>query len=297
VCLFVLSGCNNKEKYSLEYKFSAGDNFKQRIEMQSSITQSYMGQEMVISSDLTTDVNFDIKEVEKDSFTLNMSYQKMKMDMDMGVAQMTLDSETEQEFATMENMSPMFKAMMGIPMTLVIDNKGNLKSFSGTERLYGAMLNTIQEDTDETTKQQMMAILQQQVSDETFQSTLKNIFFQYPENEIAIGDNWDINTEIKNQGMSLSSTLNLTLKGVEGNIATIACTGTFSTPEGGISQNMNGMTATIVMDGTSEGTILVDMNSGMLTKGDISQNVKGVTTIGDMELPQTIQTKVNIQSI
>lgn len=296
VCLIIFSGCTNKEKYLLEYKLSPGDIFKQKMEMSGNIVQNYMEQEIALSTNASIDYHYTVKEVEGNTFSIDMTYDRIKMNIDMGGTKISFDSNTEDTIATPQNLSPMIKAITGIPLNIVIDNKGKASSFTGMDKIFESMTEAVNPDIDAMAKQQMLAALNQQFSDEFFQTTINNAFYSFPDKEITIGYSWDMNTEINSQGIGMSSTLNIKLEKVEGNIATLVCNGTLSTPREGITQETNGMTVTITMEGTMKGTVLLDMNSGMITKGEMTQDLKAITTMGEMEIPQTINTKTTLQA-
>ena len=292
--MIIFSACN-KEKYTLEYNFSPGDSFKQHIEVETNINQNFKGQEVNISGEIFTNVSFTIKEVDNNGeFSMEMTYEKMKMDMDMGMMQISLDSDTDNNIATPEDMSPIFKSLIGVPIVFTMDKKGNVSSFGGFDKLLESMTNAIQSDMDEFTKQQMLASLDEQLSEESLYSMFNNIFSYFPQDrdEVSIGDNWSIEMKVNNQGMSLSSVLNITLESVKDNIATLTCKGDITTPEGGIVREMNGTPATINMKGTMEGTVLIDMANGITSKLDMVQNLEGATNVMGMEIPQKITNKI-----
>ena len=288
----VLFSCNSKEKYNLEYKLAEGDNFKQSMKIASTISQ--MGQKMQMDMDVS--LLFDIKKLENDIYTVELSYEKIKMDMDMGMAKISFDSETDTEFATLEDMSPIFRAMTGVPMTIQMSKKGKVQSVNGFEKIVESMTQSIDAEIEEAVKDQILSQMQGQFSEEAVQSLFTNISSYFPQEDVAIGDSWVSQSTIDNNGMQMTSTLNLTLKNVEGNTAELICSGEVSTPEEGIIQNSNGMEVTVVMSGTTEGSIFIDLNTGITAKGDLVQKLTGKSTVMGMDIDQEIENNITIRN-
>lgn len=284
-CLIIFSACSKKEKYSLEYKFSSGDSFTQKVEMEASIAQIYNGENVTMATNVISQVNYQIKESNENHFALDFTYEKIKMEMNLGPTKIRINSDTENNIATEKNLSPLFKAATGIPLHFSIDKKGQQQPFNGLEDIYTSMKNVAHPDIDKQTWDQMLKDMRQQISENFIQSLLKNTFLQFPEQEIAIGDSWKVKTQFSNQGTNYPYVLMITLKDVEANKATLTYHAILAFPKD------------VSMKGTTEGSAIIDLSSGIFTQSNMEQKIERTISRAGTEHSQVITTKVKINSL
>lgn len=291
------SACAKKEKYTLEYKLTEGQSFKQNIEMEVNMSQNLMGREINTIMDMTMNMGFTVREIKDSLLSMSMTYDKIKMNMNMNAGEImsfSLDSDTENDIASVEDMSPLFKSLIGSPLTITTDKKGTVKSVDGFNELFAKMINAINPEMDEATKLQMLSVVQGQISEESVQSMMQNSFAYFPEKEVSIGDIWEKNISVVSNGIEINTLLNITLKSVDSNLATLTCDGTFSTPEESIADTKNGTAPAASVSGTMSGTIVIDMNTGITTKADLDQNMNGSIMANGTEFPLTVVNKITI---
>lgn len=297
IFLMFFSSCSNKEKYTLEYNFNKDDSFRQHMTVQTNVMQNQNGKDMNITSLMQVNLLFTLVEADKDTYTMEVIYEFISMEMDLNGTKIFLKSNTENDIATPMHMDPLFKSMIGIPVKLVTDKKGNMQSVSGFDKIMESMMSSVQEDVDTSVKDQMFAVIKQQASEEALKSMFDNMFSYFPEKDVAIGDSWTINKKASASNgvnVNMSSVLNLTLKDVENGTAILVCNGTLSTPKEGIDSETMGMSTNTILNGTQEGTILIDMGTGITTNMNIVQNFEGKTTVGELEVPQTFVNKIKV---
>lgn len=286
------SGEGNK-KYTLALKLAKGETYKQHFAGDVDLTQEAMGQKMHILTQMNLKWHYSVTDQQGDRVNLQLVYDEVKMDMDMGTAKVSFDSNTSEDVASIENMGPLFKAIIGLPIELQL-TKDKLTSVTGFENLQKAMVGAIDPNLGEQVKQQFLAMGNQQFSEESIKSLFEQFGSYLPDKPVGIGDAWDVETTINNNGINLFNQLKVTLKKVEGTVATLDVTGTVQTQEGGATQNMQGMEAKIEMKGEQSGTVLIDMNTGWAISTEITQNITGETKVMGMSIPQVLINHITI---
>ena len=153
------------------------------------------------------------------------------------------------------------------------------------------MTNVIDPEIDEMAKGMMMQMVESQASDEVVGQLLERTSEFYPTKEVSVGESWNVDSKVNTNGISINANSKITLKSVDADVATLEVDGTISTPEGGITQNMQGMTATVNMTGTQKGTLKINLKNGFPVGSDIEQNLEGETEVMGMKMPMTVVTK------
>lgn len=247
------SGSNGE--YTIQYNFSEGDSY--RLDMVMDMKVSQQGMEMGTTMDMKT--HSDITKVDGDLYTMEMMYDEIKMSA-TGLMQMSFDSNTPDTIATIENMSPLFKALIGKPLEIIIDKNGKVQSISGSEKLTEAMRNSLDESIDESTRNMMMAQIGQQFNDESLKSMMEQSAGYFPGKPVKVGDSWSSIVNVQ----SVKVDMTMTLKSVENDVATIEGAGEISATEGAVT-----------LEGNQKAVIKVNMKTGWIISSEMNQVMNG----------------------
>jgi len=277
---------NDSEKYTIEYNLPQGETLKQIVSMESRTTQKLMGQEMESVIIMTMSSSFNVKGTDADNYLVDMTYDAIRMDVSVMGNSVSFDSNTDEEKAFGQNLSPVFKAMTNIPIDLKINRQGKVELVNGYDKILDAMSDAASE-LDETTKKAMFQEFDNQFSDKAIKEMFEKTVMYFPPNPVAIGETWNIKTQIT-QSFPIDVDMELTLTDVKDNVAIIEGTGNVST---NASQKMNGIQATITLKGTQTATIEIDTKTGWVINANVEQNLKGAM---GTKMPQT---SVNIVKI
>jgi hypothetical protein len=277
---------SNTEKYSFEYNLEKGTTYKQILSTESKSTQTAMGQEMNSVINMTVAISIDVKDLKADSYIIDEKIDALRMDMEMMGTKVSFDSNTDEEKSRGNDISPVFKAMTNIPIEVEMNKQGQINYISGFDEI-SESVNASLSEADEETKQILLQQLEQQFSDEM----IKNIIVQavpfYPKNPVAVGDKWDINESLQSMELNFKTNMTMVLESVSDNVATIKGTGTVETPEGGIVSENNGVQSKVVLKGSQDATLTINLNTGWIINGEIVQNLKGHNEVMGMKLPMT----------
>ena len=179
-----------------------------------------------------------------------------------------------------------FKSIIGLPIDIQLTKQGKVTSVKGLDKLTGN-LNAINNE-------QFKQMLGQQFSEKTIQMLIEQSSAYFPGKPVAVGDSWEVVTNISNQDIDIISKMNLNLKQVTNNIATLEITGTLATPEGGVVTNVQGMDAKVSVDGKQTGNIQLDLKTGWIVRSEITQNFKQNMEIMGQPMQQDIASKTTI---
>lgn len=284
-----LYACAAKEKYTLEYNVKQGDTFQQNMMVDMKISQEMSGMAMEIVNVMEIETSYDILSVENDLITTEFVFEKMKMSMGVAGNTMELTSETEDDVASVTNLNALLKSITNVPVVMTMTKKGKVQSVQNFDKLTDSMINSFGEETDAALREQIAAQFAQQFNDEATKAMFEQSSTYFPEEEVAVGDKWQIVQNLQGQ-FEMSVVMDMTLKEVKNNIATLEGKGVIKTPKEGITQE----DITMQMDGKQTAVIKIDMNTGWVVDGNIKQEMNMVSETGGVKIPQKITSNVSI---
>ena len=303
VFALVCNGKNNSlnaKKYTIEYKFAKGDSFKLNMQIDMMSNLEFMDTEMSITSEMIFNTDYNITDVKDNLYTMMLQFPKVSMSLNFNNELMkSFDSETDKDLATMEDMSPMLKAMTKVPITIIVDRKGKVQSVSGYDKLREEVINSFDPDAPEMAKQQLLAMLNQMITDKSMKNILDNVS-GFPDRAVAIGESWDANMNVSHVGLAtnfettMDVTRKMTLDSVAGNVATISCKGTISVPTSIAQGAPNGQDIAVSLSGTQDSYVQIDIRTGAPMGGKITQKYEGTSGVGEMQMPMTITSVTTI---
>jgi hypothetical protein len=269
---------------TLKYNFKKGDIFKQSIATNTDLTQKVMDQEMKIKISFNGKSTFEVKEVTNENYTLEMKYKELKMSVAMPGMDLSFDSNTPEDVATMQDFGPMLKVIVDKPVEIVLTKAGIVESVKGTDKLGEAMLNSLDENIPDASKQQLISQFGSQFSEEQFKSLFSQNAGYFSDKPVNTGDSWNYKLSTTTSNITFDIDTKMTLKSIAGDVVTIDAEGTFSTPEG-YETEMNGMTAKVALKGAQKGLVKIDKNTGWIISSEMTQNFAGDMELMGMKIP------------
>ena len=284
VILLTVFSLHCQGQYTMEYNLEKGKTYKQRLVTDMNMTMDAMGQIVKVNVKSEMGFHYDVVGQNNGVYDIQLSYQKFKMEMG-APAPFAIDSDAP-ENSTDASLGNAFKSIMGLPIDVQLTKQGKVTSVKGMDKLT--------EKLNAVDNAQFKQMLGQQFSEKTIQTLLEQSSSYFPGKPVAVGDNWEVVTSISNQGVDIISKMNLTLKQVANNIATLELTGTLATPEGGVVTNVQGMDAKISINGKQAGNIQLDLKTGWVVRSEVTQNLKQNIEVMGQTMPQDVETKVTI---
>ena len=284
IFLLTVFSFHSQGQYNLEYNLEKGKTYKQRIASDMNIEMDAMGQKIQMNIKQEMGFHYNVVGQNNGVYDIQLSYQKVKIEMG-APAPFTIDSDAP-ERSTDASIGNAFKSIIGIPIDIQMTKQGKATYVKGMDKLM-EKLNTINNG-------QFKQMLSQQFSEKTIQMLIEQSSAYFPGKPVSIGDSWDVVTNVSNQGIDIISKMNLSLKQVANDIATLEITGTLATPEGGVVTNFQGMDAKVSVDGKQAGSIQLDLKTGWVVRSEITQNFKQNMEIMGQAMQQDIIGKTTI---
>lgn len=287
-----LSFSGNGKTYKLEYNLKKNESYKQNTQVDMKISQQVMGQNIDVRSTIDIETTHFVKDIDRDLITMDFVYDRIRSVVDAGGINQEMDSDTETSMASPTNMGPLYKAMIGIPVSVIMTKKGNVQSIKGVEKLSEAMMNSLENIDLPIGKEQITSQFTQQFNEASIKQLLERTTAYFPDKDVSIGDSWNIVMDMHDPYV-LSVNMDMTLKEVEDNIAILEGKGDVSTPEGIISEEQ-GIQVKVNLKGTQSGIIKIDMNTGWTVSAVIIQEMVGESEVMGMKVPQSVKTIIKI---
>lgn len=260
----------------LRYDLKVDDSFKVEQQAKQHIIQDINGVDQVIDNNLKSAMQFKVIKVEQDLITLEMMFQYMKMTMSSPTLGELLNADTSTEDSD-DLTSKMFKGTLNIPIIMVMERTGKIRSISGGEQLIASMFKTAN-ITDQTAIEANKAQFEKQFGSEALSNSFEQMTYFLPAQSVKINDSWE-NTykgDLESRNKWTLASYNSDTYNVTGTAAT-----TMSTSDENVM---------MVLTGTQETTISASSKTGLFT----AVTVEGVYT-GDTQVHaanMTIPTKI-----
>lgn len=270
------------EKAAVQLKFNLkpGDKYLFSSTVKQEIVQEAMGQQITTTQDIATEYIYSIKARENGVTEIDVTMSAIKMDTDVGGMQRITFDSNDPEAGTSE--LKVMANMTGKTFQLYVNEDGSVRKVEGFAEIFNGM-----EDPQS-------ALLKQSFGDSSLIQSMNQITNIYPNETVAMGDTWvkTFSGSIANLLQS-EATSHFTLSKLEGNTAVLAVDAqlTFSkfTGEGG---NPMLQGAAFNMKGTQQGTIEVDVESGLPIRSEINQNITGSMDMQGMSIPMSITSNI-----
>lgn len=226
--LFLTYGITVAQK-KLEYKLSVGDNFTVQQEAKQVITQDLNGVDQIIENDLMGVMHFKVVDKTNDSYTLEMTFKRLKMLMSSPTLGELSNSDTEStDSSDVANM--LFKGILNIPVTMVMDKTGKIKSVTGGDKLIANMFTSAGIDQPEIiaeSKKQM----EKQFGSAALSNSFEQMTYFYTSTAVSVGDEWansfsgDLSAknswslmEVTNDALKINGKASTTMSSIDENI-------------------------------------------------------------------------------
>jgi molybdopterin-binding protein len=279
---------------TLKYNLKKGEIFKQNISTNMDLTQKVMSQEMKINLNITANATFEVKDVKGANYTLEMKYKEVKMNMKMpGMDNLSFDSNTPEDIATLQDFGPILKAIVDKPVEIVLTETGKVESIKGADKLGEAMLNSLDTNIPDATKQQLISQFGSQFSEEYFKMLFSQNAGYFSDKPVNTGDSWNYKTSTTSSNITMNIDMNMTVKSIDDNTVTLDIEGTVVTPEK-YETEINGMKAKVTIKGSQKGWVKIDKNTGWIVSSKITQDTAGDMEVMEMNIPMSIKSTISV---
>lgn len=190
--------------------------------------------------------------------TLQTTYRQIEMAMNMGQMKMEFSSEKEVDPSNFMQMpSRMFKAIKGKSFTMQVNEKGEITSVSGFDKIGEAMMSEM--NLPENSRAMMMKNFKEQFSDDAVKQMFGQFFEVFPNKAVKPGDSWEKKSSFMDE---IDMTTTYTVKNIKDNKVYLSSSSKLKEKSGKGS-------------GTQTGSLIVDAKTGLVLDATFSQKLSG----------------------
>jgi hypothetical protein len=261
-----------KGKVDISLKLKQGQTYNELITIDQKISQEAMGTKQDISQTVEFVITLKTKKVESNGdMTVDFAYKSIKFKQESAGGKIEFDSANPPKESN--PVMKVFTAMVGKNVEMIITSNGKVKPISGLEKITSGLMEV--SGAKEVPEQNAIKeTIDKNFSDESFSSMIKNFAGMLPEKPVSIGESWSVTSETSKDLPMIISTTN-TLKSVKGGKAIVGLNGTVKPNPKSNPSTMGNMKMNYDMTGAQSGDIEIDLATGLMTGGEMKQDING----------------------
>lgn len=223
--------------------------------------------------------SYDVAAADGTNKKLIISYDRISSELSTPMGPM--------QFNTEDSSIPGLRDLLRKPFVMTVTEKGVIKSIEGLER--GEQMGIPEGDEE---AQNIRKQIEATFTDSAMRTSMENMLNIYPDNAVKAGDTWVKTSTISAAGMDMKVENTYKLLNAKDNIAHLEVKSKIS--NGGGSMEAQGMPIKIELNGTSEGTMDVDIATGFMTSSKMKQNIDGTMSMSGMKAPVKMTMEINV---
>jgi len=251
------------DKVMLRFKPAKGD--KKSVEMK--MNMDYMG--ITMEMGMYADMNvLDVKD--NGNIDMESVYKRITVKMNMMGQNIEYDSESDKDVSG----DPMMQAysamatMLNKPITMVMNDQGGVVEAPDMSALLSDSLMAMSGEGGKNSDQ--------------MGQMFDNMFAPFPEKEVAIGDSWDKEAEIKSANGPMRVKAKYKVENISDKEVTLSV-------EGDLNGDMEGGGQSVKMSGKMSGNMIIDREQGWTNSVNMLQDIS-MTVMG-----QNVNMKINLE--
>ena len=189
ILLVFLSFLGVNAQKILQYDLKVNDIFNVEQQAAQHITQDINGVDQIIDNNLKSSMQFKVVKVERDLITLEMTFKHMKMTMSSPSLGELLNADTSNKDDE-DLTSKMFKGTLNIPVTMLMEKTGKIKSISGGDKLVASMFKSAG-ITDEVAIEANRSQFEKQFGSDALSNSFEQMTYFLPAKSVKEGDSWE----------------------------------------------------------------------------------------------------------
>ena len=189
VLLFLLASISIEAQQMLQYNLKVNDKFKVEQHAKQHIIQDINGTDQIIDNHLKSVMEFKVVEVTKDLITFEMSFQHLKMTMSSPSLGELLNADTNLNKEG-DITSQMFKGTLNIPVTIIMEKTGKIKSVTGGDQLIASMFK-LANITDAETIATNTPHFEKQFGSTALSNSFEQMTYVLPNKPVQVQEHWE----------------------------------------------------------------------------------------------------------
>ncbi len=286
----VFNACKSEEALTLKFSPEVSKKYEVSMNYEQDMSMGAMG-----DMQNTVVMNYDLLIKEKDSdgnFIILTTFKKMGFDTKspQGNISYSSDSKTESNDMASAMIGKIFGGMIGQSFSMTVNKNGEVTELKGMEAIFNNMIKNMGLDTVPG-GMQAVAGFRNQFSDEQFKKNFGESFNILPSKEVKVGDTWAIDNNNNMMGFEMKTKNTYTLKEIKGDLAIVDLVSDFN-----LGNENDENDVKMKMDGSQNGSLKIDINTGMTIESNIKQNISATQKMMGQEIPMKIEGNVKMTS-
>lgn len=261
------------KKIDFQFKLSPDKTYKQEIRMVSNTTQTVQGSEMKSKNIVNSVTYMKLKEGGDTSGVYSVWYDELSMDIEGGQMNQSFSSDTS-SLAMVDPVSSILAGLVNEKFDATINTQGKVTYVENLEEIIESAVGTAGGPQADMIREQISSSF----GDGGFAKNIEMSTRIIPEKPVKIGDSWEIQ-QYTSTGLPLILTNTFTLKEINNGLATISVKGDMKIDPANAKTTLQGMNATYFMEGTREGELQVEVETGWMKSGNLNDNIYGSISI------------------
>lgn len=275
-------------KYKYKLVLEKGKTYPLNTKTSSTITQKFRDKSATETSTMIENVDFKVLQSQNGYYKMEATFVSSKMIVSGGGQSVTIDATKPKPTNPMQLSGWMVqKARKGKKITFQMDENGTVSNVKGFDKILKDMRSLLQTEVKGEELEQIYQAVSQQLNGEVFKMQVEQGMVKFPKEGAKIGKTWSD----KNSSGNGSTTFTLTK--VENGKAYIKIGSNI--PKQSDSKTEQGITGTFSASRTLNGTVILDVNSGWIDNGKLTDSTQQSESYTDGK--QTQSTSITSKSI
>ncbi len=271
------------QKYQPGLNLTPGDVYFHQMESEVTVKQGFGPREMELSVSFDNEIAYRVKAFEDSVYELQVHYENMSMKSETPFGNMAFSTDSDDE----NPLSFLLKEMKHKPFSIEMLKNGKIRRVEGFDFLLHEAMDGFEQISD-LQMQQSRQQIGETFGDNSIKENIELVTAIFPETEVAVGDQWTINTRLESLSDALLEIVYV-LEEVTDTSYLIRGKGKFETDPGEAEFPMGGIPLAFDVEGTLFSEIHVDRQTGWVIDSEIIQVISGEVT---SENPETGETMV-----
>lgn len=288
----LLTGCSGSktpvykqgDAYVLQMRATSGDAYDGVMAVDQTMDMNVRGQAMQMSQSQSMHYRYAVTTASADSMTMTRTLTRAhgSTTSPMGGGTQSFDTASDSTGAA----STQLGAIVDLPVSMRMSRNGDVARVLGMQALIDSVATA-------SGASGARAMTNQTLNPESMKENVSSTFGFYPDRPVAIGDSWTAQHAM-NMGVPFTIDATYTLRSVEGTTALLDATYAVSSPDSSDGLDLNGMTMTLKMGGTMQGTVRLDLVSGMMEETTMDMNLSADATLTPAMGTQTLDMQMTM---
>ena len=261
---------NTDNTYDFRYNLEVGKTYPIQLKVSGSQSATDGSQSMKMGSESNKTINYTVKSFDKGVYTLEVTSKHYSEKMTDPSGQ-SISYDTNKAKPKDKDIAftwSIYKAMIGKPYTLKIDQKGKVIAVEGLDKIRKQIESSVKGQLSAEEQKFVSEMLKASLNKEAISAQFDETMNIYPNKKLKVKESWSEKDNINQGPMKGSSDLTRTLVSVDPKNTKISVKGTQQLKG---SDAQEGMKMSVNASANINGTILIDTQSGWINNVNLTK--------------------------